>query len=360
MRREPLELLAGRLRRCVPHELHLVELMGPEHAARVLSRRTGFAPETLRVCHEAHRERRCLEHLVAVQVRDRHFGRRDEKEVLVLHGVRVVLELRQLTSARHARAIHEVGRPDLLVAVLARVHVHEIHEERSSQSGAHAAIGHETRAADLRRAIEIDDAEALADVPVRFEPRILAGRAPRLHDAIGVLAAGGHVRQRHVGYLEQDTLELLLHVAQLPLEPRDLLAESARALDELGCILALSFALRDFRRGGIPGRLALLDCLDHGAPLALESLGAIEHGAKSVERTATPQRVAQHIHLLAQHADVVHALSPLVARRPERGSGTRSSDSRGRGGRSGATTAARCRSPSSRGCSGPGSSRANS
>ena len=44
-----------------------------------------------------------VEDLVAVQVGDRHLGRRDEEEIVVRDAVRVVLELGQLPGAGHRR-----------------------------------------------------------------------------------------------------------------------------------------------------------------------------------------------------------------------------------------------------------------
>ena len=47
------------------------------------------------------------------------------------------------------------------------------------------------------------------------------------HDAVRLLAAIGHVGERDVGNLEEYAAELLSHAGELPLEPRDLVAERA-------------------------------------------------------------------------------------------------------------------------------------
>src|SRR6185503_12415673 len=85
-------------------------------------------------------------------------------------------------------------------------------------------------------------------------------------------------------------------------------AQLAAARDEIGRVLPALLPLRHFLRRGVAGGLALLDGLDDRAALALQLLGAIEHRRESVERTAAAKRVAEQIHLLAQHANVVHAL----------------------------------------------------
>ena len=59
-------------------DLDLVELVLADHAARVASGRAGLGAEAGRVRGVEERERIRGEHLVAVQVRDRHLGGRDQ------------------------------------------------------------------------------------------------------------------------------------------------------------------------------------------------------------------------------------------------------------------------------------------
>ncbi len=73
------------------------------------------------------------------------------------------------------------GHPDLLVAVLAACAASsmKIHE-RAHQPRAARAEDDEPRAADLGAALEVDDAERVADLPVRLaESGAVARRAPR-------------------------------------------------------------------------------------------------------------------------------------------------------------------------------------
>src|SRR5216117_2816435 len=64
------------------HQLHLVELVHAQQAARVLAVRTGFPPEAGRVCGVGERQLGAVEDLVAMQVRERHLGRGHEEEVV--------------------------------------------------------------------------------------------------------------------------------------------------------------------------------------------------------------------------------------------------------------------------------------
>ena len=93
-------------------------------------------------------------------------------------AVRVVLELRQLAGAGHARAVHEHGRPDLLVAVLARVHVEEEVQQRADEPRAAAAEHGEAGAADLRAALEVEQPVLGGDLPVRPHAGGRARRRP--------------------------------------------------------------------------------------------------------------------------------------------------------------------------------------
>ena len=62
-----------------------------------------------------------------MKIRHRHFCGRREEELLILHPVHVVLELRQLRRADHAFAPNQKRRTHFEVAVLARVQIeHEL------------------------------------------------------------------------------------------------------------------------------------------------------------------------------------------------------------------------------------------
>src|SRR5690349_8463817 len=117
MPRQQLELFAGRLGGCITNQLDLVELVRSQNSARVLARGAGLATEAFAVRDKSHRNHLGIENLVTIEVRDRDFGRRDEKQLIAARCVRVILELRQLAGARHRRSIDEEWWPYLLVAV---------------------------------------------------------------------------------------------------------------------------------------------------------------------------------------------------------------------------------------------------
>ena len=86
------------------HQLHLVELVHADQPARVLARRTRLAAEAGRAGATATGSAAAVEDLVAVDVGDRHLGRRDEVEVVRADVVQLVGELGQLPGAGHRGA----------------------------------------------------------------------------------------------------------------------------------------------------------------------------------------------------------------------------------------------------------------
>ena len=130
-------------------------------------------------------QRRAVEDLVAVEVRDGHLGGRDPPEVLLGVVVQVLAELRQVARADEALAPHHVRRVDLDVAVLLRVQVEHVRDERALQPRAPALEHVEARARDLHAALEVDDAELRAEVPVRLRLEVEGAlRALLAHDLV--------------------------------------------------------------------------------------------------------------------------------------------------------------------------------
>jgi hypothetical protein len=303
---EQLQLRRGVLGRAVAHQLDLVELVQALDSARVLPRGAGLPAEARRVGDEPARQVGGVEHLVPVQVRDRHLGGRDEEQVVAAHRVRVVLELRELPRAGHRRPRDERRRPHLLVAVLGDVRVDEVVEERAHEPGAAPAVHGEPRAADLRGALEVEHAEPRADVPVRRRGAGGARLAPRAHHGVALLAAGGHVGERDVRQAEEDVVQPPLRGRQARVERGDLVAEGAAARDEVVGALAGALAARDLLRARVARRLAFLDLLDERAAVALEPVEPLEVGGVRLERAAAREGLAERLGALADDSQVEH------------------------------------------------------
>ena len=108
-----------------------------------------------------------------MQVRERHFGGRDQEQIPVAGDLeQILLELRQVARAGERRAVDEERRLDLAVAVLARVQVEHEVDERAREPRAGAEQHREARARHARRALEVENAERGAELPVRLRREV--------------------------------------------------------------------------------------------------------------------------------------------------------------------------------------------
>src|SRR5437773_888548 len=298
-----------------PHELHqldLVELVPALDAAHVAPRRHLLAPEAGRVGHVADRQPLRLQHLVAVEVGDRHLGRGDEPQVLLGVAVEVVAELGEVPGADQALALHHRRRVDLDVAVLARVEVEHPGDERALEARARAAQHVEARAGDLDAALEVDDAELRPQVPVRERREIEAARlAHAAHDHVrGLVGTDGHVGVRQVGHLEHAALEVRLGGSRGRLGGRDALAHCALRGDRplaLGRVLQVADRLRGVR----PLGAQRLEGVEGLAPAAV----GVEQRVHLGRREAHLCELGLHaLRLGADQADVEHLAPHLEGR----------------------------------------------
>ena len=71
-------------------QLHLLKLVLADDSTHILAVRAGFGTEARGVSHQAHGQLCLLQHLVAIEVCDRHFGGRDQVKVgaLALEEIR--------------------------------------------------------------------------------------------------------------------------------------------------------------------------------------------------------------------------------------------------------------------------------
>ncbi len=91
---EQLVLLVGGLRSADLDQLHLVELVLPQHAASVSAVRAHFSSKRGAQTHHADRQIRASEQLPAEEVGDGHLCGRDEEGVVAAHFV--ILQPKQL------------------------------------------------------------------------------------------------------------------------------------------------------------------------------------------------------------------------------------------------------------------------
>ena len=244
---ERLELLERDGRMHEVHHLDLVELVDAQHAARHLARRPRLAAEARSVGRELDgalggdlREVHAVKDVVAVVVRDRHLGRRNQPEVVDLAVVEVFSKLRELASAGHRVAVHDERRQHLGISLLLAVEVEHVLDERALEFRALAENHGEARARELHAAREVEDAELFADLDVRRDLEVgvlpLADHPDDLvRRAVGAGGDlwGGDVRdhQKRLAEIVVDLRELLVDLgyavadlAHLVLRGRDVSA----------------------------------------------------------------------------------------------------------------------------------------
>src|SRR5512140_374398 len=305
VRRQYLELRCGTFRRDEAYELDLVELMDADQPTRVFSRVAGLAPEARRVRGERIREHARLQNLASQQIRERHLGGGDEKEI-VLGAVGVILEFRKLPRAGHRFASDEKRHPCLLVTLLPRVQVEQERHERADETRTLTPQHDEPGAGDLRTSGQIEDAELRTELPMRAHVAAGTRLAPRAHDPVALLAAVGHIGQRNVRQLQENVVELLFPHCEIGFERLDLKAERAHVANQLAGALLLLLEARDFLAHRIAFRFLLLRALDQGTALHVQQFRPLDARRERVELTPAAHPLAQRLRIFPQQPQVVH------------------------------------------------------
>src|SRR5581483_5363964 len=153
------------------YDLHFLELMLTNQAARVFSVRTRLAAKTRRVRGVETRQRIGVERFVAMKIRHRHFRGRNQVVIAIGQLEQILLKLRKLPRAAKRFGVDDVRRYDFAISARGVLIEKEV-DERTIEARAGAGDERESRAGDFRAAIEVVNAERLADVPVRLRLEI--------------------------------------------------------------------------------------------------------------------------------------------------------------------------------------------
>ena len=261
-----------------------------------------------------------------MEVRKRNFRGRDKPEVVVRAAVKVLGELRKLARSGHRLRVDERRRLYLREAVLRRVEVeHEVHKA-AFESRASAFKHGEAALRKLDSALEVHDAERLAEFPVRLRLKIeLARLAPAAHLYVVVLVlALRHARMRHVRQLERELVEFVLYLRGFVVERLDFFAERADFVLERGRVLAGLFLDGDFLGAGVALLLQRLDAQQRLAALFVELLISVErkgvvarreHLRDFVVMVSDPLHIKHFILLLPSYFLSLSSASPFRAPR---------------------------------------------
>ncbi len=228
-----------------------------------------------------------------------------DQEVVTRDVVGVVLELGQLARAEHGLTLDDDRRPPLLKAT-AGVRIEEEVDEGALKTGAGATENGEAAAGELVAALEVEDVQIGAQIPVRLKVEVeLARGAPAatLDVLVLVLTVRGGIA-RNVGQVSHEVVLLLLESGAALGQTVNLLVDGAHGLlGGLGLVLlALPHQGADLLGLGIARSLELLDLGDDGTTLVVELK----------ELLAIPRRLAvshgdiDGIGVLANKLDIKH------------------------------------------------------
>ena len=251
---ENLQLLEARIGMDEIHHLDLVELVDSQHAARHFAGASRLAAETRRVCRKLDGQILGLENVVAVEVRDRHLGRRNQPEIVDLAMVEILGKLRKLAGSGHRRGIDYERRKHFGVALLLAMHIQHVLDQRTLKLGALAKENRETRTRELHAARKVEDAQLLADGDVI--ENLIGGIVPfadSAHDDIRfAVHAGGDLLGRDVGNHQQRIAQTGFDCGEFAVDLGDAVAHLAHLLLGGRDVAAFLGDLADLLRRGIP------------------------------------------------------------------------------------------------------------
>ena len=306
--RQRLELVVGPLGRRELDELDLVELVLPDQAAHVGAVRSRLAAEARRVGGVTQRQLAAVEDLVAMQVGQRHLGRRHQIQVPVAGDLEEVrLELRQVPRAgqRRSRSPGTAARPPCSRARACAASSMKLISARSSR--APAPISTANRAPDIlvarsksmmpsagpRSQCGFGAKSKARGSPCRRTSTLSAALAPTGTDSCGRLGSVRSRRRRCCSICSSFDLDLLDPLAAL----------AARRVDR-GHVLPLAPGARHLVAGGILLALQILHRRNRAAPAGFELAQFLEFGVRV--HPAVRERRAHVFHVIANKRRVEH------------------------------------------------------
>ena len=134
-------------------------------SAHVLAIRASLATEALRVGAVLDGQVLLVEDHIAVDIRHRHLGSRNQVEVVDLGMIHLALLVGQLAGAIARCSIHHRRRHNLGVPALASLVEEEV-DECALQAGTLTDVDRESGTRDLHAQVEVDEVVFLCQLPV--------------------------------------------------------------------------------------------------------------------------------------------------------------------------------------------------
>ena len=224
---QPLHMVQHLLQRAIrmlglidTHEFHLIKLMQTIQSPHILAITAGLATKASRISAALDRQIFLIENLIAENIRDRHFGRRNQIEIIHLGMIHLPLFIRQLPRSITRSLVYHKRRLYLQIARLACL-IQEECFQRTLQARHLTDIHRKTRTGDLNAEIKINQIIFLTQIPVTqgigrklrnhaalFHHHIARSIAPLRHLVIGNI--GNRAEQRR--QLTLGSLHLVLQI----------------------------------------------------------------------------------------------------------------------------------------------------
>ncbi len=236
-----------------------------------------------------------------MEVGERHLGGRYQKEVPVAGDPEQIgFEFRELPGGLERCTIDEIRWHDLQVPMLTRLHVEHEVRKRPRQPRARAEQNRKPRAGNLRRALEIENAESGTEIPVRLRLEVERRRfTPRAHDdVVRFTLTDGHAGMRQVGQRHEQNRPLLLHLIELDAELPNLLRPLTVGVEDGACVFALPLRPRDFVAGRVLLALQPFELGNQAPPPGFERRELLELG---IDGPAAVLHPAFHLVLVVAH-----------------------------------------------------------
>ena len=99
--RELLVLVVRLIGPCELHQFNFLKLVLADDPAHVFAIRPGLAAEARRITGNGERQPRGVNHLIAKEIGQRHLGRGNQPEIVIIDLEKIVGELRELPGAVH-------------------------------------------------------------------------------------------------------------------------------------------------------------------------------------------------------------------------------------------------------------------
>ncbi len=254
--------------------------MLPDNAAHIFAIGARFTAKAGCVSGQANGKLRGIESFIAIEVRDRDFGGRDQPEILfaVRDAEQILRKFRQLARTVHGLRIHQVRRQNFGVAMLARVQIeHEICKS-ALESRSQRPIDGKAGSGKLGRAFEIEHAKMLAQFPMRLGLEIeRRWRTPAARfDVVRFALPYRHSVMGKIGKSCQDVAQAGVGIGGLFFELLNLLAHILGGLNLRGGILPAFLGPGDLFGSLVPPGFQSLHLGDGVAAFGIDRLEILQ------------------------------------------------------------------------------------